>query len=232
MKAYVFKLIMSVTNGLSWCPYQLISCDTEVKIRHAAHASTETKVNSTQFSRELYGLIYDVLRLDTWQETECPCMPLSLCLWRADAGSGHTCPDREAIETPQINPPDHQPPPPSLWSIKGHTWPPTPLESILIGWKCSQRPSRNNAQWSARGRGGRVGGRVCRHAWRGGGRNSLPLVPPSIQTQKSSSVTTSQEETGSLFFHLGDEGIWAWQLNDPTLKKKKKGSASRAQIAF
>lgn len=173
---------------------KLISCYTEVKTRHAAHVSAETKVNSTQFNQELYGVIYDVLRLDTWQETRsvCVCMPLSLCLWRADGGSGHTCPN------PQINPPK---PPPPLWSINGHIWPLTSLESILIGGKCSQWPSRNNAQWSVRGRGGRV----CRHVWRGGGRHSLPLVPPSIQTQKWSCVTTSQEQTGSLFFHLGDE---------------------------
>lgn len=98
---------MSTADGQSWCPFQIISCDTEVKIRHAAHASTETKVNSTQFNQELYGVIYGVLRLDTWQETRsvCVCMPLSLCLWRADGGSGHTCPDREAKETPRSTPP-------------------------------------------------------------------------------------------------------------------------------
>ncbi len=230
---------MSATDGQSWCPFQLISCDTEVKTRHAAHASTETKANSTQFNQELYGVIYDVLRLDTWQETQsvCVCMPLSLCLWRADGGSGHTCPDREATETPRSTPPttNHHltTTTSSLWSIKGHIWPLIPLEFILIGWKCSQWPSRNNAQWSVRGRGGRVGGRVCRHAWRGGGRNSLPLVPPSIQTQKSSGVTTSREQTGSSFFHLGDERNWAWQRGDPAPeRKKKKASASRAQIAF
>lgn len=80
-----------------------------------AHASIETKVNSTQFNEELYGVIYDVLRLDTWRETQpvCVYMPLSLCLWRTDgAGSGHTCPYREAKETPRSTPPDHQPPPP------------------------------------------------------------------------------------------------------------------------
>lgn len=76
------------------------------------HAPIETKVNSAQLNRELYGVIYDVLRSDTWQETwsVCVCMPLSLCLcvcvcmWQADGGSGDTCPDREAIETP-VQPP-------------------------------------------------------------------------------------------------------------------------------
>ncbi len=81
-------------------------------MRQAAHASTETKANSTQFIQKLYDVIYDVLRLDTWQETVCVCMPLSLCLWRADGGSGHTCPDREARETPRSPPLDQQPPPP------------------------------------------------------------------------------------------------------------------------
>lgn len=78
----------------------------QVKTRHTAHAPAETKVNSRQFDEELYGVIYDVLRLDTWQETwpVCVCMPLSLCLWRADGGSGHTSPDREAIETPGPTP--------------------------------------------------------------------------------------------------------------------------------
>lgn len=147
---------MSVTDGQSWCPFQLISCDTEVKKRQAAHASTETKVNPTQFNQKPYGVIYDVLRLDTWQETQqvCVCMPLSLCSWRADGGSGHTCHEREAIETPA-------------------------LESTLIGGKWSQCPSRNNAQWSVRGRGG---GGVCRQGWREGGGEILylSLFPPSL----------------------------------------------------
>lgn len=66
---------------------------------------------------------------------------------------------------------------------------------------------------------------------REGGGNSLPLVPPSIQTQKSSGVTTSQEQTGSLFFHLGDERNWAWRWNDPA-PEKKKSPTRRAQIAL
>lgn len=82
----------------------------------------------------------------------------------------HTCPDREAIETPRSTPPPTTTSPPvslALWSIKDHIRPLTPLESTLIGWKCSQRPGRNNAQWSVRGRGGEGEREGGRHAYGG-----------------------------------------------------------------
>lgn len=156
----------------------------QVKTIHTAHARAETKVNSRRVDEDLYGVIHDVL--DTWQEMwpVCVCMPLSLCLWRADGGSGHTSPDREAIETPRPTPLlslVHKRP---RYDLRPH-WNP-----FWLGESTRSGPAVNNAQWSVRGRGG-------------GGGGSLPLVPPSAQTQKSSSVTTRREQTASLFSSSG-----------------------------
>lgn len=92
-------------------------------------ASAKTKGNSTQFSQELYSSIDEVLRLDTWPKTVCECACLCLCV----CGKQMVEVDTHAMT--------HMPPllPPTLlWSIKGHIRPPTPPDSIPIGWKYLQ----------------------------------------------------------------------------------------------
>lgn len=117
---------------------------------------------------------------------------------------------------PQTPPkiPKHQPPPPSpLCSIKGHTWPLTPLESILIGRKCSQWPSRNNAQWSSE--------RKRREGRRGGENLYLWSLPP----YKPRSWAVSQQarnKRGAYFSIWGTKGIGHGGETIQPLNKKKK----------
>lgn len=92
-------------------------------------ASAKTKGNSTQCSQELYSSIDEVLRLDTWPKTVCECACLCLCV----CGKQMVEVDTHAMtHMPPLLPPT----PP--WSIKGHIRPPTPPDSIPIGWKYLQ----------------------------------------------------------------------------------------------
>ena len=170
---------------------------------HTAHARAETKVNSRRVDEDLYGVIHDVL--DTWQEMwpVCVCMPLSLCLWRADGGSGHTSPDREAIETPRPTPLlalVHKRP---RYDLRPH-WNP-----FWLGESTRSGPAVNNAQWSVRGRGG------------GGG--ALYLL--SLPQHKPRSRAVSQQDGNkrqAYSLHLGDEKNCGWWRKDPAPEEGKK----------
>lgn len=159
-----------------------------------------------QFNRELYGVIYDVLRSDTWRRhgqwvSACFCVYV-----RADGGSGHTCPDREAIETPRSGQPH---PNPHLLSLV-HKRPNMTFDPSGFHSDWMSGPAVNNAQWSAR-------------RWGGEG-VSLPLVPPSTQTGKSSGVTISEEQTRRLFFPSGhgDEMIRPLKTEKIEAKESEK----------
>lgn len=140
----------------------------------------------------------------------CVCLSACLCvwcvcLWRADGGSGHTCCDIEAIEPPHPTTTNYHRLLSPLHKRPLTTSDPTGIHSDWLKVLAVARQEQCSVV-SERKR--REGG-VCRHAWRGGkgGEKFSTSCPPFIQTQKPSGVTTSQEQTGSLFFHLESKGI-------------------------
>lgn len=170
----------------------------------------------------------------------CVGMSLSRRSCGADGGSERTCSDRRAIDAQADPPLTTTTSSSSLHSIKGHMCPLTSLESTVIGGKCSQWPSRNNAQWSA---GGGRGGRLCGHEWKGGewGRYFLPpLHPPGspsalslflcLPPYKGSRRRVSQG-TRKLIFPSGEPKNWAqwWKYSDPW---PERTSVSQAWIAL
>lgn len=134
-----------------------------------------------------------------------------LCLWRADGGSGHTCPDREAIETPRLLPTHPSwPPPPPLRSVKGHTWSLTRWNPLWLGESVRSEPAGTMLSGQREEEGGRD--------WWSERRRGEILYLLSLPSYKLRSRRCHNKPgtNGELIsFCLGDVRSWVWRCIDP-----------------
>lgn len=202
---------MSVTDGPSWGSFQLISCVTEVKIKARSTCLhwDKSKVNTIQ-SEALWCNLWSAKIRHMAGDTVTVCLHAFVSVFVASRWWEWThMPWQRDHRNPTSPSLHHHPTTSSPRSIKGHTWPLTPLESILIGGKCLQWPSRNNAQWSVRGRGGREGGILY-----------LSSLPPYKPRSRAVSQQ-ARNKRGAYFSIWGTKGIGHGDGTIQPLKKEK-----------
>lgn len=163
-------------------------------------------------------------------------MPLSLCWRRADGGSGHTCPDREAIETPRSTPPlvptNHHHLLHLLLLSEVHKRPqmtsdPTGIHS---DWGKVLAVSQQEQCSVVTGRKKREGMQTRMEGRRGETFSTSPFsfppslslsFCPSVHTNPSSAVSQRvRKKQGAYFSIWGDEGIGHGSETIQPLKKK------------